>query len=321
MPKERNTSCLNKPGPALASFNRQLRRRIIHHRRGRGTRRLASAGCNARRATACARCCRSVVGKGSCLPVAALTKSHAFLQIVSSRVVFANSTDAPCIRVYRFVGDSLSFMMYQSLWKLVGIRGEPGEQLSGSSTTLVCGRLTQTWIKILYVRNDQLSQTRNRTSCGDYCNPWVETYMQDPVPTLLVVNMGLHFHSELEFNEAMDTFGAWRHRIAFMRPLDQLVFRTSVPGHPGCSEKSIPYQRQAEFTLSATHDWNLVPVYNRYAMHVLASADPQATVLDVAPMTQLRPDGHRAPSDCLHYYLPGVPDWWNHLLLARFQEE
>ena len=52
-------------------------------------------------------------------------------------------------------------------------------------------------------------------------------------------------------------------------------------------------------------------------------------VLDVSPMTALRPDAHtqmqyrRYPSrvlsdpDCLHLALPGVPDVWNALLLSR----
>jgi len=40
-------------------------------------------------------------------------------------------------------------------------------------------------------------------------------------------------------------------------------------------------------------------------------------VLDVGPMTLLRGYGHRGDKgDCLHYYLPGVVDHWNHLLFT-----
>eukprot|EP01041_Mallomonas_annulata_P009050 gene9050-18741_t len=37
-----------------------------------------------------------------------------------------------------------------------------------------------------------------------------------------------------------------------------------------------------------------------------------ATILDVVPMTSLRPDGHRViyNNDCLHYFLPSVVDSW-----------
>jgi hypothetical protein len=39
-------------------------------------------------------------------------------------------------------------------------------------------------------------------------------------------------------------------------------------------------------------------------------------LLDVSPMTEVRGDGHRPPGDCLHYNLPGVVDYWNHLLFS-----
>ena len=36
-------------------------------------------------------------------------------------------------------------------------------------------------------------------------------------------------------------------------------------------------------------------------------------------MTTLRPrDGHRFSS--LHYFLPGPPDWWNHLMTAQLKK-
>mmetsp|Transcript_10982 Transcript_10982/g.20656 ORF Transcript_10982/g.20656 Transcript_10982/m.20656 type:complete len:535 (-) Transcript_10982:32-1636(-) len=44
-------------------------------------------------------------------------------------------------------------------------------------------------------------------------------------------------------------------------------------------------------------------------------------VLDVFDMTALRRDGHNAlKGDCLHYVLPGPPDWWNHLLYSYLRE-
>lgn len=44
-------------------------------------------------------------------------------------------------------------------------------------------------------------------------------------------------------------------------------------------------------------------------------------VLDVFDMTALRRDGHNAlKGDCLHYVLPGPPDWWNHLMYSYLRE-
>ena len=39
---------------------------------------------------------------------------------------------------------------------------------------------------------------------------------------------------------------------------------------------------------------------------------PQVDLFDIYWMTALRRDGHPSEKDCLHYLLPGPPDWWNH---------
>ena len=53
---------------------------------------------------------------------------------------------------------------------------------------------------------------------------------------------------------------------------------------------------------------------------------PGLYILDVVPMTILRPDGHISGpqkcstcknDDCLHYMLPGPTDWWNHLMYSN----
>ena len=36
-------------------------------------------------------------------------------------------------------------------------------------------------------------------------------------------------------------------------------------------------------------------------------------------MTTMRPDGRRGGGDCLHFFLPGVPDWWTHKLLVQLK--
>ena len=50
--------------------------------------------------------------------------------------------------------------------------------------------------------------------------------------------------------------------------------------------------------------------------------------LDIARLSLMRPDAHSkirysmglAPPDCSHLAVPGVPDWWNLLLLSRVAE-
>jgi hypothetical protein len=112
---------------------------------------------------------------------------------------------------------------------------------------------------------------------------------------------------------------------------DLLIFRTTVPGHFNCSRNDSPYQDASRFreTLGSDHyDWGLVESYNEYAKEVFTAKCRERPekcrkwlILDVFPMTILRPDGHsNPPVDCLHYLLPGAPDWWNHLLYSNLRD-
>ena len=78
---------------------------------------------------------------------------------------------------------------------------------------------------------------------------------------------------------------------------------------------------------TGSYGWDLHPAFNeiaratlrRYAGRVAAAT---LGMLDVYPMTVTRPDarqgseGGEVKTDCLHPMLPGLPDWWNHLLLT-----
>ena len=109
----------------------------------------------------------------------------------------------------------------------------------------------------------------------------------------------------------------------------RLVFRTTPPGHPGCAGVLAPYATTADAFDALwrgsreDHDWHLFASYDAMAREVLRPLG--VDVLDVVPLTLLRPDAHTqvrynrgfGPPDCLHHALPGVPDVWNRLLLSR----
>ena len=44
-------------------------------------------------------------------------------------------------------------------------------------------------------------------------------------------------------------------------------------------------------------------------------------IQDVYWTTALRKDGHPSRDDCLHYYLPGSPDWWVHSLYSMIEDK
>jgi len=116
---------------------------------------------------------------------------------------------------------------------------------------------------------------------------------------------------------------------------DIVWFRTSVPGHKDCDAENLsPFKTYDEYvpTITEVYSWDKFIDYNDYASRVIRERSkknnlkgPAIDILDVYPMTVLRPDGHAGGADCvncgrddcLHYSLPGPVDWWNHLMLSN----
>lgn len=112
------------------------------------------------------------------------------------------------------------------------------------------------------------------------------------------------------------------------------MLRTSVPGHPSCQRPDlIPYGSVLNF--DSTRYGDIVPSYNLGMQagfnHILLTQanNKQIHILDIFPMTVLRPDGHLSEdtradglphNDCIRYSLPGPIDWWNHLLFSNLKD-
>jgi hypothetical protein len=203
-----------------------------------------------------------------------------------------------------------------------------------------------------FVRNHYLLGTSN-TKCyaprakgcfselGTKCNrnsciPWVPLLNKGP-RTLLILNTGAHSHSTALFEASINE--AIKATAKFIRSRrDIVVFRTTPAGHPNCSQYDAPFVTLAEAQCKASlgvnneftqkFSWHLFANFTRllktkvaefaeeHQMHDLRHSGG-AMVLNVDPMTALRGDGHRPQlGDCLHYYLPGPVDSWNHLLIS-----
>eukprot|EP00415_Alexandrium_ostenfeldii_P002479 UN2479 len=155
--------------------------------------------------------------------------------------------------------------------------------------------------------------------------PWWQAYINDERPTLLLANTGLHAHTLEYFAADFDEFTSRLAGASHLRRKDSVYFRLTLPGHEDCEKFTSPFRKVGEFSLegptSKRYTWDLVPAFNDYVKEAAAAlADSQKlrlAVLDPYTMTILRPDGHMGDGDCLHYFLPGVPDWWNHLLATE----
>ena len=121
------------------------------------------------------------------------------------------------------------------------------------------------------------------------------------------------------------------------RPQDRVVLRTIATGHDNCTtDEDGPYEPPLPDFLSYKerfdgakrwHDWQAFDEFNRIfeGAATMIRRDPRwigadVSLLDVFWMTALRTDGHPARNDCLHYLLPGPPDFWNHLLYSNLRE-
>ncbi|KAL7544756.1 hypothetical protein ACHAWF_008117 [Thalassiosira exigua] len=210
-----------------------------------------------------------------------------------------------------FVGDSLTNQMVMSFWKLLTQSEEdPGRPMGTYSRRFECGIGKESnkpfAFYVAFTRNDDLSNVKKHTvkEYLYYDNPWVEQYNADPTPTLLIANTGMHQPDNKTYQRDFEAFV--RTVEGADRPADLIAWRTNHPGHYKCQNNSFPLSGPWEFEVAEKYNWRLVGGYNDYAKRELRprllASGGRWMVLDVHPMTILRPDGHnKPPSDCLHY--------------------
>lgn len=250
-------------------------------------------------------------------------------------------------RIY-FVGDSLGMQMAQSLWKLLGNEDEPYIMKRNVThhryqwnRTVDCPN--QHHFDIVYTRNDMLDDNDETDlpqragdkdyNCGstEFCMPWIRSFAEyDDTGTLLIANVGPHIHEVDQYRKLVDDFLGFVD--AYQKPNDVVMFRTTPPRHNNCQDPNVaPLRSYDEYLdkhfIADYKSYQIFPIYNRIAEQgVRKKHRDNLQILDVVPMTILRPDGHTSgpqkcadcnAKDCLHYILPGPPDWWNHLMYSN----
>ena len=253
-----------------------------------------------------------------------------------------------------FIGDSLSLQMAQSFWKLMSFENEPSPVKPDPqwkpwsrfdwTRDVECKSSTFTFY-VSFVRNDFLNDNMKpvtfqkvgeNSNCGrsEYCFPWIEKYKSFSDRSLILANFGSHVHSLIQFKELFDNFmETLEHNMKDSN--DIIMFRTTSPGHNGCQTALEPFGTHSQFmqTLSADfRSWHKFGSYNDYVYRKVQDYSGDLSnihILDIYPMTILRPDGHLAgpvtckrckKDDCLHYTLPGPGDWWSHLMFTYLQD-
>ena len=243
-----------------------------------------------------------------------------------------------------FVGDEFAYQQTLSFWKIL-------EDLPESFPSSVNVWLTEhscpnvDWsFTLSYVRNERLSDThtppvtRDEPNChGFFCYPWLHEYLQYDGRVVLVTSMGQKHNQESNFQTDFQNFASY---ILGNDQIDKkLVFiTTSSPKHEECSTATnlIPYRNYQHFQEATTPRYFSSIKSDHFNDIVHRIIGNKLPILDIFPMTVLRPDGHLGdlsdnPCDtkldklcirnCVDYSLPGPVDWWTHLLYSQLLDQ
>ena len=230
------------------------------------------------------------------------------------------------------IGDSINHLFYQSLLQHVGWSGHPDPGDDGwtrDDWQLVCGGRA----RVQYFRNDLLlgrgdaSWKTDPGACGDRCrDPRLYDVLEKGDFDVLVLNRGAHWVPDTELVRGMEEFlvrlkGVLKKRGPAQKP--RVFWRTTVPGHGGCDQLTRPLRPGEPLPPgNPAFHWGDFEKQNALVAELLHIHLGSALTwtIDAYAMTKLRQDRHMGNGDCLHYCLPGPPDWWVEMFLWFLQE-
>ena len=212
----------------------------------------------------------------------------------------------------------------------------------------------------LIENNKPVDIAQDLRNCYAYCYPWEERYTDFAGSTLLIVNTGAHYQTHHQFQYALREFikriDSLERFWDIMLYRTSSPGHSDCEERP---ETPFASYDEYTNTITDEYSWEKFVGYNDYAIKfidernrgdsrgyksggaavspvgevgILAQPDRmKMEVLDVYPTTVLRRDGHvsgeecegcqsHAIRDCMHYFLPGPVDWWNHLLFSYIMD-
>ena len=218
-----------------------------------------------------------------------------------------------------FMGDSLTQEATYAFGELMGLRvndgiGEPGNYPRYNLEGACNGTVEAIFHRADYLRPSTVAQK-----------------LQDHFPNVVVLNRGAHYVSDEDLLQAINgiirCIAVWQARCAETNKRCLLVWRTTVPGHPGCKSAQQPTNdRQAMERLidvdprSIEWKWPLFQHQNELVENALTKSNIDYEMLDAYDINILRPDAHRVGfNDCLHNCLNSKLDVYSQILLHILQ--
>jgi hypothetical protein len=189
------------------------------------------------------------------------------------------------------MGDSLGKEHHVSLGGLTGL-GDFQDQFAD--------RLTCNGTVRIVFRHDDILRA-----------PLVKWQIDDMFPSYALFNHGAHYVPDNVFmketKETNEQVQRWQARCKEEGKAWQLIWKTTVPGHPNCrnfhepgNNLTLMENRVAKNALSRQYNWHLFKHQNELMVDALKEAGVDFSILDAYTLKLLRPDGRVHHRDCLH---------------------
>lgn len=97
-----------------------------------------------------------------------------------------------------------------------------------------------------------------------------------------------------------------------------VLYRSTGIGHPFCDDATEPLSKPLDDgdLKMLPHGWSELERRNAIAREIVEAAG--GVFIDLAKLTNVRPDGHIGGQDCLRYCIPGPLDSWAQILYQVF---
>ncbi|KAI8885668.1 hypothetical protein K501DRAFT_179430 [Backusella circina FSU 941] len=175
-------------------------------------------------------------------------------------------------------------------------------------------------VHLRYLRNDILSTRRSidmkkghpRTDVIEW--PFISSNLMRGYP-ILILNRAPVLESDDDFiNGLVETMRT----IRKANPKSLILYKSTSIGHPFCDDATEPLDKpltEAERQL-LPFGWSELTRRNAMARAIVEGAG--GVFIDLAALTDLRPDGHVGGQDCLRYCIPGPLDSWAQIFYNVF---
>lgn len=233
--------------------------------------------------------------------------------------------------VILFIGDSITFEMYQSLvhltyGKVSWLVEHRAKFIHIPIIINVCGNNNNdndnnnnnnnNNVTLVYRWNEELDDTGTSVS--------IKQMLTEQFPTMIVLNTGAHYQSDVSFRanvaSTLMQIRSWqqtcRDRLNLTVTTCPFFWRTTTPGIPHCTDFTRPVNNitkmEAHVALYPTkNNWEKMKYQNDIALEMISEYE----VIDGYEMGIQRPELHKSEKDCLHHSNMAVADAWNVALL------